>query len=43
MASVTTYSRFSSPIGHWLLVSDGESLTGVFPESHRAVPTVTDG
>ena len=43
MASVTTYSRFTSPIGTWLLVSDGESLTGVFPESHRAVPEVTDG
>jgi methylated-DNA-[protein]-cysteine S-methyltransferase len=42
MSSVTTYTRCSSPIGHWLLVSDGESLTGVFPESHRAVPTVTD-
>lgn len=43
MPSVTLFSRYSSPIGAWLLVSDGESLTGVFPESHRAVPTVTDG
>lgn len=38
MAFVSTYSRFLSPVGAWLLVSDGESLTGVFPESHRAVP-----
>jgi methylated-DNA-[protein]-cysteine S-methyltransferase len=43
MGSVTSYSRFSSPIGTWLLISDGESLTGLFPESHRAVPAVTDG
>lgn len=42
MPSVTHYSRCRSPIGDWLLVSDGESLTGVFPESHRAVPDVTD-
>lgn len=38
MAFVTTYTRVLSPVGAWLLVSDGESLTGVFPESHRAVP-----
>jgi methylated-DNA-[protein]-cysteine S-methyltransferase len=42
-AFVTSYSRCPSPIGVWLLVSDGESLTGVYPESHRAVPDVTDG
>lgn len=43
MTFVTTYSRCSSPVGAWLLVSDGESLTGVYPESHRAVPEVTPG
>src|SRR3990167_9026200 len=43
MKAVTTYSRYSSPIGTWLLLSDGQSLTGVFPESHRAVPEVTPG
>ena len=43
MASAITYTRYSSPIGVWLLVSDGEALTGVFPESHRAVPEVTAG
>ena len=43
MAFVSTYSRCSSPIGVWLLLSDGESLTGVYPESHRAVPDVTTG
>ncbi|MFT3710341.1 MAG: methylated-DNA--[protein]-cysteine S-methyltransferase [Archangium sp.] len=42
MAFVTTYSRCHSPIGSWLLVSDGERLTGVFPESYRALPA-TDG
>jgi methylated-DNA-[protein]-cysteine S-methyltransferase len=41
MASVVTYSRCASPVGHWLLVSDGEALTGVYPESHRAVPEIT--
>jgi methylated-DNA-[protein]-cysteine S-methyltransferase len=38
MAFVTTYSRCHSPVGSWLLVSDGEALTGAYPESHRAVP-----
>jgi methylated-DNA-[protein]-cysteine S-methyltransferase len=38
MASVTTYSRCTSPVGNWLLVSDGDALTGVYPESHREVP-----
>ena len=42
MGSVTSYSRFKSPVGMWLLVSDGQSLTGAYPESHRAVPDVTD-
>ncbi len=42
MAYVTTYTRCTSPVGNWLLVSDGEALTGVYPESHRAVPD-TDG
>ena len=42
MGSVTTYSRFKSPVGSWLLVSDGKALTGAYPESHRAVPDVTD-
>jgi len=42
MGPVATYSRFRSPVGHWLLVSDGKSLTGAYPESHRAVPDVTD-
>jgi methylated-DNA-[protein]-cysteine S-methyltransferase len=36
--TVTTYSRCSSPVGQWTLVSDGEALTGVYPESHRALP-----
>ena len=43
MALPTTWSRYTSPIGSWLLLSNGESLTGVFPESHRAVPDVTTG
>ena len=43
MPFATTYSRFSSPIGAWLLISDGESLTGLFPETHRALPDVTPG
>ena len=43
MASLTTWSRCVSPVGSWLLLSDGESLTGVFPESHRAVPEITTG
>lgn len=43
MASVTTYSRCSSPLGDWLLLSNGDALTGVFPESHRAVPEATAG
>ncbi len=43
MAFVTTYSRCASPVGPWLLVSDGEALTGVYPESHRAVPELTSG
>lgn len=38
MSSATTYSRCPSPVGNWLLVSDGAALTGVFPESHRAPP-----
>ena len=42
MALVTSYTRYSSPIGSWLLLSDGQALTGVFPESHRAVPEVTE-
>ena len=42
MSFVTTYTRYRSPVGTWLLVSDGEALTGVFPEAHRAVPEVTD-
>lgn len=43
MASATCYTRYSSPIGSWLLMSDGLTLTGVFPESHRAVPMLTAG
>ncbi len=43
MAYVTCYSRCASPVGSWLLVSDGEALTGAFPESHRAVPEITAG
>ena len=38
MAFGSTYSRCTSPVGPWLLVSDGEALTGVYPESHRAIP-----
>ena len=38
MAFVTTFSRCHSPVGSWLLVSDGEGLTGLYPESHRAIP-----
>ncbi len=43
MALVPPFSTVASPVGRWLLLSDGEALTGLFPESHRAVPTVTDG
>ncbi|PZR06290.1 MAG: cysteine methyltransferase [Archangium gephyra] len=43
MAYVTSYTRSNSPVGPWLLVSDGEGLTGMYPESHRAVPEVTAG
>ena len=32
------YTLCPSPVGSWLLVSDGVALTGVYPESHRAVP-----
>ena len=42
MAFVTTFSRCHSPVGSWLLVSDGQALTGVYPESHRAVPSTDD-
>lgn len=42
MPFVTTFSRCHSPVGSWLLVSDGQALTGMYPESHRAVPS-TDG
>lgn len=38
MAFATTYSQCHSPIGSWLMVSDGQFLTGLFPESHRALP-----
>jgi methylated-DNA-[protein]-cysteine S-methyltransferase len=41
MSSVL-YTRCQSPIGNWLLVSDGQALTGVFPESHRELPAPTD-
>lgn len=34
----TTFSTCSSPVGKWLLVSDGDALIGAYPESHRAVP-----
>ncbi len=43
MAFVTSYTRCTSEVGKWLLLSDGEGLTGVYPESHRAVPEVTAG
>ena len=42
MAYVTSYTRCSSPVGEWLLVSDGEGLTGMYPESHRAVPDTSN-
>lgn len=32
------YFEFSSPLGELLLVSDGESLTGVYYEDHRRGP-----
>lgn len=32
------YFAFSSPLGELLLVSDGESLTGVYYEDHRRGP-----
>lgn len=32
------YCEFSSPLGELLLVSDGESLTGVYFEDHRRGP-----
>ncbi|MFZ5445498.1 MAG: methylated-DNA--[protein]-cysteine S-methyltransferase [Myxococcota bacterium] len=38
MSSDFSYTRCPSPVGNWLLVSDGEALTGVYPESHRALP-----
>lgn len=42
MPSPCLYTHCRSPVGSWLLVSDGAALTGVYPESHRAVPDVTD-
>lgn len=38
MAFASKYSLCPSPVGPWLLVSDGLALTGVYPESHRALP-----
>lgn len=43
MGSDTSYSRYVSPVGPWLLLSDGTSLTGVFPETHHTVPLISDG
>ncbi len=37
------FSRCASPVGSWLMLSDGAALTGLYPESHRAVPEETDG
>lgn len=42
MSKPSLYTRCRSPVGSWLLVSDGVALTGAYPESHRAVPPVTD-
>ena len=36
------YTRVASPVGPWLLLSDGAALTGLYPESHRAVPVEDD-
>ncbi len=37
-----SYTRVASPVGPWLLLSDGAALTGVYPESHRAIPAELD-
>jgi methylated-DNA-[protein]-cysteine S-methyltransferase len=41
MTTVTCFTTVKSPVGTLLLTSDGVSLTGVFPESHRDVPPRT--
>lgn len=40
MALVPLYGVIESPVGKLLLTSDGASLTGLFPETHRAIPSV---
>jgi methylated-DNA-[protein]-cysteine S-methyltransferase len=41
MTTVTCFATMKSPVGPLLLTSDGVSLTGLFPESHRDVPPRT--
>ncbi len=34
------FSTMASPIGTLLLTSDGEALTGVYPQAHRELPSL---
>lgn len=40
MANALCFSTFRSPVGELLLTSDGRALTGLYPASHRALPTI---
>lgn len=42
MASVAKFTQCPSPVGPWLLTSDGVALTGAYPESHRAPPDTSN-
>jgi methylated-DNA-[protein]-cysteine S-methyltransferase len=43
MTAATCFTTCQSPVGTLLLVSDGHALTGLYPERHRDVPSMTDG
>ncbi len=40
MALVPLYGVVEAPVGRLLLTSDGASLTGLFPATHRAIPSL---
>lgn len=41
MTFANAYSLYRSPVGTWLLLSDGDALTGVYPETHAALPDMS--
>jgi len=41
MASVSLFSVVGSAVGQLLLTSDGEGLTGLYPQTHRALPSTS--